>query len=60
MLNKEYVTLEEIAQRLKYSTQYLRNHWPTILAGIKPLKLQANRRTLFCWQDIEKLLASPK
>ncbi|MFA5350262.1 MAG: hypothetical protein WC357_02890 [Candidatus Omnitrophota bacterium] len=58
---REIVDLKTIAQRLKYSVKYLQNDWPRLLPGIRPLKLKANcRKSLFYWDDIEKLLIKEK
>ena len=57
---KEIVTLEEIAQRLKYSTRYMANNWYKLLPGIKPVKLGVNRNLRFFWDDIEQLLLKDK
>lgn len=56
----ELVDLRTIAQRIRYSEKYLRNHWPELLFGIKPVKLGANRSLRFFWKDVEKLLLQPK
>lgn len=57
----EFVTIKTIAERTGYSAKYLQNHWPRILAGVRPLKLSPNcRKILFPWEEIEKLLLQPK
>lgn len=58
--NRELVDIKTIAERLKYSIKYVRNHWPRLLSGIKPVKLGANRAIRFYWDEVESLLAQPK
>ncbi|RJO64192.1 MAG: hypothetical protein C4540_04750 [Candidatus Omnitrophota bacterium] len=57
---REVVDIKTIASRLRYSENYLRNKWPELLMGIRPVKLGANRALRFFWDDVEKLLLQPK
>jgi hypothetical protein len=57
---RELVTIEEAAQRLKYSISYFRNNWFKLLPGVRPVKLGPNRAVRFLWDEIEKLLLQPK
>ena len=60
-MKKELVDIKTIAKRTGYSLRYIRNNWPQLLPGIKPLKLGPNRRRiLFFWEDIEELLLKDK
>ena len=57
---REVVDIKTIAGRLSYSEKYLRNKWPELLSGIKPVKLGANRAIRFFWDEVEGLLVQPK
>lgn len=58
---REIVDIKTIAERTHYSYKYLVSNWPQLLPGVRPLKLKANqRRILFFWDDIEKLLMKEK
>ena len=56
----ELVTLKTIAGRLGYSVKYVQNHWGELLAGVRPLNLGPNRKKLFEWREVERILAQPK
>jgi hypothetical protein len=60
MKDRELVTIEEAAYRLKYSVAYFRNSWPRLLSGVKPIKVGAGRKILFRWHEIERLLEEDK
>ncbi len=57
---REIVDIETVAQRLKYSVSYMRNNWPKLLSGVRPVKLGPNRAIRFFWEDILELLSKPK
>jgi hypothetical protein len=57
---RELVDIKTIAERLKYSVKYVRNNWPELLPGVRPVKLGANRAIRFYWDEVEGLLAQPK
>lgn len=57
---REVVDLETIAIRLGYSIKYMQNNWATLLIGIKPRNLGANRAIRFFWDEVESLLAQSK
>jgi len=59
-MTREIVDIKTIAERLSYSEKYLRNKWPQLLVGVKPVKLGANRAIRFFWDDVERLLLQPK
>lgn len=59
-MNKEIVTLNTVAERTGYSIKTLQNRWPKMLQGVRPLKLGAGRRLRFYWEDVVRLMESPK
>lgn len=55
---EEFLTLAEIAVKLKYSVKHVQNNWKKM--GIRPYQIQAGKRPRFLWSEVRAQMLQQK